>query len=217
MNQKRQHIIFCFEGSHIVLEFPCIHFIRNIAQHPDNGFLKPVKIQINVNLQRLIGFCAGPVAFEFPPPHHIHHRLGIVNMQAVQYIPVIPFLEFRKINVILAAQPLDLILSKTKKGCQVSGVNHGILVKNVDCRVLPILLDGENPCHVSQIHIILPLEKSTKKIQVFFLDVLAVSGGPEYAVPFVNNKNEPFSGLCIDPSQNTGKAIGIFHGAVPIF
>ena len=128
-------------------------------------------------------------------------------MQAVQYIPVIPFLEFRKINVILAAQPLDLVLSKTKKGCQVSGVNHGILVKNVDCRVLPILLDGENPCHVGQVYIFLALEKAPEEIQVFFLDFLAVLCKAEHTVPFVYNKNKSLSGLCIDLFQGIRQPI----------
>ena len=129
------------QGCHVILAGGGVNFAAATAQHLDNSFFKPVKIQINVNLQRLIGFCAGPVAFEFPPPHHIHHRLGIVNMQAVQYIPVIPFLEFGKINVILAAQPLDLILSKTRSAGSIMEYSSKMLI--AECS--PYFLMGRIP------------------------------------------------------------------------
>ena len=50
MNKKCQHIILCLECSHIILEFIRINLTPSISKHLNHGFLKTVKVPVNMDL-----------------------------------------------------------------------------------------------------------------------------------------------------------------------
>ena len=92
----------------------------------------------------------------------------------------------------LSAKHLDFCFCESKIFIQVFLGNHGIFIKIIDGRMLSVFFYRENAGHIGQFHIILTLEKPAQEIQVIFLDILPLPGNPEYAVPFIDNKNKSF-------------------------
>ena len=148
MNQKCEHIVLGLEGSHVVLGGGGVYPAARAAKHPHNCLPEPVEIQIDIDLQRLIGLCAGPVALALPPPHRVHHRLWVVDMDAVHQIAVVPSLHVLEIHTRTGAQSMDLLLCKTEKHGQLRRVKHGVFLEDVQGRMLPILLDGQDSRHI---------------------------------------------------------------------
>ena len=64
--------------------------------------------------------------------------------------------------------------------------------------MLSVFLDRKDSGHVGKLYIFRTFKKTPEKVQIIFLYVFPVLGDSEDAVPFINNKDKPFAGICIN-------------------
>ena len=116
-------------------------------------------------------------------------------MEFSHAVSVIPSFHLCIIHSLLSAGIIYFLFRKAKIFSQIFGRNHGIFIKNIDRRVLPVFLNGQDTRHINKFCIISSFKKPPQKIQIFFLHFFAVSGNPEHTVPLINNKNKSLLGL----------------------
>ena len=83
--------------------------------------------------------------------------------------------------------------------------------------MISIFLYGKNTCHICQLNIVLPLEKASEKIKIFFLHFVVVRGKTEDTIPFVYDEYKPFFSLGKNLFQNIRKTILIHGKTIAIF
>ena len=69
VDKQRENIVRTAQSSHIILKFCRVYRYFLACHKPCHFVFKPVKIHINVDFQRLIGFCGSPIAVKIVTCH----------------------------------------------------------------------------------------------------------------------------------------------------
>ena len=133
MNKCGYHIIFIFEGGHIILKGFGVYHNTVTGHHGNNRGSKTVKIHVNEWLYRFIGSGIRPIACKFPSFHNTYYRLGIIDLVIGEQVAVIPAFYGSIVDIIAFAQALNLIVGKTDIWCEAAGIEHGIFLKIIEC------------------------------------------------------------------------------------
>ena len=211
MDQAGEHVLLILKVYHIVLKRCHIHFHSRAGQHRHNRRLQSVKIHID---QRDDGFIASrlrPVALKTPSLHHADDRSGVVNMQAVQQIAIVPALHAVKIPAVFLTQPSHFFLRKSDIRSEGARIQHGELVKIIQSGLGFQLLnrkDPRQPGETNELFRLASLEHPSEKIDIFLLYRLIGRLIPDQDIPFVNNDDKLPSGFRVDAGH--GSISGLF-------
>ena len=203
MDQQRKDIILRLKITHIILETQSIHFHPLPSEHLHNIHPKPVKIHIHIDLQRLISLCRSPVIRENAISHCRYDRSWIIDMfKLPKTVSVVPITDRVKVHIIPAAQTFYFIFCKTGIFFKDKLLRHRIFPEHIQCRMLPVLLHRENPCHIRKRNIRLVFQKIPQKIKVLLLQRFRLLPFPHHTIPLVYQKDKPAVCLYIDPLKN---------------
>ncbi len=126
MNEQVQNVVAALDGGQVIFKAQDVDVLSHAAQHVGDRREQAVEIELDVVLERFVGFGGGPVRIADAGFHGVDDGARVVDVADLfEVIAVIPASHFAKIQLSRLAERFDFFFCEADEFAELQRLCHG--------------------------------------------------------------------------------------------